>query len=62
MQEEYNCFKCGDEWGWFPEDYDEPDLFDRVCPFCNMPKSQLFSEVYKEEGFFAAVKEVARRI
>jgi len=61
MSEEYNCMKCGDEWVGFPEDYNDAD-WPPTCPFCNMPKTQLFHDVYKEEGFWSAVKEVWKRI
>lgn len=62
MKDEYNCSRCGDEWGFIPEDYDREEDHPTTCPFCNMPKTQLFHDVYKEEGFFAAAKEVLRRL
>lgn len=62
MKNEYQCILCGEEWGFFPEDYGQEEDYPKICPFCTMPKIQLFQDVCKEEGFFAAVKAVWIRI
>jgi hypothetical protein len=62
MKDEYTCILCAEEWGFCPEDYFFDELaYPSICPFCNMPKTQLFHEVYREEGFIAAIKAVWKR-
>ncbi len=61
--ETYFCLKCNVEWNFYAEDYDyiEEDYPD-ICPFCCMPKWQLFRDVYEKEGFIQAVAEVLKRL
>jgi hypothetical protein len=63
MSDEYLCVSCGEEWGFVPADYSFEELaYPKICPFCEMPKWQLFQEVYKEEGFMSAIKNVLKRL
>jgi DNA-directed RNA polymerase subunit RPC12/RpoP len=51
MNEEYTCIKCGEEWGFIPEDYDYAvENYPVICPHCEMPIHQMIREVLKEEG------------
>ena len=61
IEGEYTCVKCKEEWNYEHYDYEEGG-HPKVCPFCTMPKTQLFKDVYKEEGLFIALKEVLRRL
>ena len=61
-KDEYQCMLCGDEWSFFPEDFERKEDYPKVCPLCTMPKIQLFKDIYKEEGFLAAIREVWKRI
>jgi hypothetical protein len=62
MKDEYDCILCGDRWVFCSEDYEDTEDWPKICPFCNMPKTQLFRDVYKEAGFWEAIKEVWKRI
>ncbi len=59
----YECTKCGDEWEFCEEDYgfvmeDYPD----ICPLCVMPISQMFREVFREEGFWESINRIFKRL
>lgn len=49
MEDFYICKGCGEEWGYFPEDYpiDEHPYY---CPLCSMPLSQALKDIWDEEG------------
>lgn len=62
-EDEYKCEKCGDIWGFSPEDYfyDE-SAYPVNCPLCEMPIRQMIVDVYDVEGLIAVFKRLWIRI
>ncbi len=62
-EDEYQCEKCNEIWGFCPEDYDfiEED-YPYICPLCSMPITQMFKEIYVIEGLWESIKRVIKRI
>lgn len=56
--ETYQCDKCGDTWGFFPQDYVGVQDWPSVCPLCTMPVYQMIKDVYQEEGFLAVLRQL----
>ena len=54
----YICEKCGEEWEFIPEDYDNEDQYPTCCPLCEMSIWQMAIDVFKEDG----ISEVIRMI
>ena len=51
MNDNYNCKRCGEEWGFIPEDYDfVEENYPDTCPLCSMPITQMIHDIWKEEG------------
>ena len=48
---EYVCIKCGEEWCFSTEDYNEDEaIYPDMCPLCSMPLGQFLKETYKAGG------------
>lgn len=62
-ENEYQCYRCGDVWDFFPEDYDfvEED-YPEICPLCSMSVWQMIHDVFAEEGFLGVIKQLYKRI
>ena len=54
MKDTYNCFNCGEEWNFIPEDYEDISGHSTVCPLCSMPVTQMIKDCYEAGG----IKEV----
>ena len=61
-ENEYKCIRCGGIWGFCPEDYENPEYYPSVCPFCSMPLCQMIKDIYQQEGFWAVIKQIIKRI
>ena len=62
MEDKYLCKKCGDEWFFFPDDYENPWDYPEVCPLCTMPLSQMIRDVYEEDGVIEVIKRLFLRV
>lgn len=59
----YTCTKCGEEWGFVPQDYNyKKSLYPKVCPWCQMGTLEVCKDIYREEGFVEAIKYLFKRL
>lgn len=48
----YKCKVCGEEWDFFPGDYNYKKYrYPTVCPLCQMPVKQMIKDVWEVEKF-----------
>lgn len=60
-QGKYRCKKCDELWEFCPEDYDNPDQWPSICPFCKGKLRWAVKEIYHIEGIWAVVKYTFKR-
>jgi protein-disulfide isomerase len=60
-EDEYQCKKCKEIWGFIPDDYHDKDEYPIICPLCYMPLSQMIKDVYKQEGILEVFKQFYKR-
>lgn len=59
---EYECKKCGEEWYFFPQDYEYEEEYPEFCPLCEMPITQMIKDVYEQEGIWEVIRRIFIRI
>lgn len=62
MKDTYICKKCREEWRFFPEDYEDTQNLPDICPLCAMPFTEMWVDVYKEEGIIGVITQTFKRI
>ena len=61
--DEYNCKVCGKKWKYFKEDYTKDGgEHPQICPLCDMPISQTFKDITKDQGIMQAMKHLFIRV
>ncbi len=59
----YNCKICGDKGSYCEEDYiKDGTKHSGICPFCDMPTSQLLKDITEKEGLIEALKQLFKRV
>ena len=61
--DEYSCKACGESWNYLKKDYTEDGVkHPQICPLCDMPISQMFKEVTKNQGIMQAIIHCFKRL
>jgi hypothetical protein len=62
MKDFYQCKKCGWEWNFCPEDYEEGEELPDICPLCQMPTMQMIKEVFLGDGIIEVIRRLILKL
>lgn len=57
----YDCVNCGEEWSFYPEDYESTQDYPEVCPHCSMGFWEMVKNVYSVGGLWEVFYWIKKR-